>query len=191
MAKVIANDIKAGNIIEHRDSLWSVAKTEHTQPGKGGAYIQIEMKDILVGTKLNKRFRSGDKIERATVEEEEYQYLYSSGKLLVIMDTENYEQIEIQSSLLGEQVVFLKEEMLITIAKYKSKIIYARPPAQVVLAVKETEAVIKGQTASSSFKPAILENDIKIMVPPFIKPGDKIVVSTTDFTYIEKAKTAE
>lgn len=191
MTKVIANDIKAGSIIEHQDSLWSVAKTEHTQPGKGGAYIQIEMKDILTGTKLNKRFRSSDKIERATVEEAEYQYLYSSGTLLMVMESETYEQIEIAVSLLGEQAVFLKEDMVITVAKYKNKIIYARLPAQIALMVQETEAVIKGQTASSSFKPAILENNLKIMVPPFIKPKDKIVVSTTDFIYIEKAKTAE
>lgn len=186
--KINANSIRPGNILEYNGKLWVVAKIMHTQPGKGGAYIQVEMKDIQSGTKLNERFRSSEDVERATLEEAEYQYLFTDGEMINLMDTYSFEQISIPKDLVGDPAVFLQDGMMVTVMSYEGKIVSVELPSQVVLEITETEAVVKGQTAASSNKPAVLSNGVRIMVPPFIAAGNKVVVNTADRTYVERAK---
>jgi len=186
--KVGANTIRPGNVLEYKKNLWVVSKISHTQPGKGGAFVQVEMKDIINGTKLNERFRSADDVERAHLDEAEYQYLYTDGDDLILMDLTSYEQIHISKELVGEPVAFLKDEMMITVVSYNNKPIAVELPETVELSVEEADAVIKGQTASSSYKPAVMENGVRVMVPPFIEAGDKVVVRTADSTYLERVK---
>ena len=187
--KIEGNQIKIGNILEINNKLWRVTKTQHTQPGKGGAYIQVEMKAIKEGTKTNERFRSSENVERVILEEKKYQYLYSNEDKFYFMDTKNYEQIEIGEDIINEdQSKFLIENQEILLQLYDSIPVAIILPEHVNLKVIEADAVVKGQTAASSYKPAILEKGIKTSVPPFIEVGDVIVVSTTDSTYIEKSK---
>jgi elongation factor P len=186
--KVGANTIRPGNILVHNTKLWVVSKIAHTQPGKGGAYIQVEMKDIQQGTKLNERFRSSEDVERAQLEEKEYQYLYSEGDDLVLMDTETYEQINLPRELVGDPIAFLRDEMMITVVSFENKPIAVELPEQVIVEVVEADAVVKGQTAASSYKSATLEGDIKVLVPSFIEAGNRIVVKTADGAYVERAK---
>lgn len=186
--KISGNAIRPGNIIQHKNRLWVAVKTQHTQPGKGGAYLQVELKDIRDGTKLNERFRSSESVERVRLDEKEYQYLYEEGNSIALMDPESFEQLHLQKNLLGDSLPFLKDGMMLTVVSHEGDIVGAELPESVVMEIVEAEPVVKGQTASSSYKPAILENGVRIMVPPHIEAGVKVVVNTADGTYIERAK---
>ncbi|MDF3047673.1 MAG: elongation factor [Candidatus Midichloriaceae bacterium] len=186
--KIIANDIRVGNLLEHEGKLWVVLKTMHTQPGKGGAFMQVEMKDIRSGTKQNIRFRSSENVTRANLDQKTYQYLYENSGNLELMDKINYEQISLAKDLAGENFAFLQEGMDITVEFYGEEPISITLPELVTLEVEECEPVVKGQTATSSYKPAKLENGVRISVPQFINPGDKIVVRVETKEYMERAK---
>lgn len=187
--KINANSIRAGNVLELNGRLYLVTKTpDHTMPGKGGAFVQVEMKDIQSGTKINERFRSSETVERARLEQREFQYLFADGEQLNLMDTENFEQITINKDLVGEKIVYLKDDMIISVEFHEETPIRVALPETVVLEITEAEPVVKGQTAASSYKPALLENGIRIMVPPFIESGTKVVVRTEDDAYIERYK---
>ena len=186
--KIDGVSIRTGNVLDYKNKLWVVTKTQHTQPGKGGAYMQVEMKSIKEGTKLNERFRSDEKVEKVRLDQKEFQYLYAEGDQLVLMDNATYEQINIPSEQVGEQIAYLQDNMNVMVEFHEEEIIGIALPDQVTLAVSETEAVVKGQTAASSNKPAILENGVRVMVPPFINVGDRVIVNTADSSYIERAK---
>ena len=185
--KINGNDIRPGNVIQHKGELWSAVKIQAVKPGKGGAFAQVELKNLVTGSKLNERFRATETIERVRLDQNDYQYLYAEGEMLVFMDTTSYEQIELQKEFVGERAAFLQDGMMIKVESYEEKPIGVELPDQVTLEVAETEAVVKGQTAASSYKPAILENGIRVMVPPFIKQGEKIIVQTEDITYLRRA----
>ncbi|MEM7122848.1 MAG: elongation factor P [Pseudomonadota bacterium] len=186
--KIDGNAIRPGNVIEHKGRLLVATKIQHTQPGKGGAYLQVELKDIRDGTKLNERFRSSESVERVRLYDKPYQYLYADGDLYTFMDTETYEQITINGDMLGDQAAYLQDGMMVTVLSYEDEPISIELPETVTLAITETEAVVKGQTAASSYKPATLENGLRVMVPPHVEAGTRIVVSTVDSTYRERAK---
>lgn len=189
--KVNGNAIRPGNIIEHQGRLWKAVKIQHTQPGKGGAYLQVELKDIQSGTKLNERFRSSETVEKVRIDEKECQYLYPEGASLIFMDNETFEQFIVDESMLGEGLPFLKEGMAVTLETYEDEIVGIRLPKTVVLTVVEAEPVIKGQTATASYKPSVLEKGVRLMVPPYIAPGIKIVVNTEEMIYVERAQNTE
>lgn len=186
--KISGNEIRPGNIIEHNGRLWLAVKIQHTQPGKGGAYLQVELKDIKSGTKLNERFRSSESVERVRLDEKDYQFLFAEGDLLTFMDQENFEQIQVSASLLGDALPFLVESMIVSISSYEDELVGVRLPDTVIMRVEQADPVVKGQTASASYKPAILENGVRVMVPPHIETGTRIVVDTADATYVERAK---
>jgi elongation factor P len=186
--KILGNEIKSGMIIEHKDDLWSVLKTQHVKPGKGGAFNQVELKSVKKGTKLNERFRSSDNVERAILDEKNYQFLYEDEKNCHFMDQIDFEQIEISKSLLGEKNKLLKENMEVSVQFYEDQPLSVDLPISVELIIESTDAAIKGQTASSSYKPAKLENGISVMVPPFINSGDKIILDTRTLEYVKKIK---
>jgi elongation factor P len=187
--KIDGNQIKIGNILEINLKLWRVTKTQHTQPGKGGAYLQVELKNIKDGTKTNERFRSSESVERAVLEEKIYQFLYKNDEKYYFMNNESFEQIEIGEDIINEnQAKYLKENENIIIQLYESNPVFIVLPEHITFEVIESDAVIKGQTAASSYKPALLERNIKTSVPPFIQVGDKVVISTYDNSYLEKAK---
>ncbi len=187
--KITGNAVKTGMVIIKDDRLWKVTKTQHTQPGKGGAYVQAELKDILSGTKSNARFRSSENVERAVLEQYEYNYLYVDGDNFVFMNNETFEQIEINKSLIDENYIpYLQEGMNVQIERFQEQLIGIKLPDSVALEVVETEAVIKGQTVTTSYKPAVLENGVKTAVPPHINAGMKIMVNTSDNSYVEKVK---
>lgn len=185
--KISANDIRPGSVLEHEGNLWRVSKTMHTQPGKGGAYMQVEMKDIVNGTKTNIRFRTAETVERAVLEQRPMQFLYADSGMLYFMDNTTYEQVSISEEVAGEQTVWLQENMEVEIEMYNDAPISLSVPDKVVLEIVEADAVVKGQTASSSYKPAKLENGETILVPPFIESGTRVVVNTADGSYIERA----
>lgn len=186
--KLNANSVKPGHVIEHQNRLWRVVRTQHTMPGKGGAFVQMELKDVRSGTKLNERFRSSEAVEKAHLDTKDYQYLYMEGEMLALMDAETYEQIHINKELVGDQVVYLQDGMTLTVESHEGSPVGVALPEQVVLTVTEAEPVVKGQTAASSNKPAVLENGVRVMVPTFIAVGDKVVIRTEDSTYLERAK---
>ncbi|OJX14102.1 MAG: elongation factor P [Caedibacter sp. 37-49] len=186
--KINGNDIRPGNIIEHKSRLWVATKIQHTQPGKGGAYMQVELKDIRNGTKLNERFRSSETVERVRLDEKEYQYLYGADEELTFMDQETFDQITVNGSVVGEPAVYLQEGMIVTVSSYEGEIVSISLPDTVIVKIVEAEPVVKGQTAASSYKPAILENGVRVMVPPHVESGTRIVVNTADNTYVERAK---
>ena len=187
--KIGANELKVGNIIQHNNALWKVAKLAHTQPGKGGAYIQAELKNISNQSKLNERFRSSESIERVRSEQIEHQFLFRSGDDFTFMNSVNYEQTILNKSIIEDDTAnILEDGMNVIIEFFDEKPMNVNLPEQIILKIIETEAVVKGQTASSSYKPAILENGIKIMVPPFINPDDKIVLDTRTLEYVKKIK---
>ena len=186
--KILGNEIKPGMIIEHKNDLWAVLKTQHVKPGKGGAFNQVELKSIRKGTKLNERFRSSDSVERAVLDEKKFSFLYEDEKNCHFMDQTNFEQIAINKSLLGEKNKLLKENMAVNVHFYEDQALSVDLPSSVELTITNTDATIKGQTASSSYKPATLENGINIMVPPFINSGDKIILDTSTLEYIKKIK---
>ena len=186
--KILGNEIKPGMIIEHRNDLWSVLKAQHVKPGKGGAFNQVELKSVKKGTKLNERFRSSDSVERAVLDEKKFNFLYEDENNCHFMDQTNFEQIAINKSLLGEKNKLLKENMAVNVHFYEDQALSVDLPSSVELTITDTDATIKGQTASSSYKPATLENGINIMVPPFINSGDKIILDTSTLEYIKKIK---
>ena len=186
--KILGNEIKPGMIIEHKDDLWSVLKAQHVKPGKGGAFNQVELKSIKKETKLNERFRSSDSVERAILDEKKFSFLYEDEKNSHFMNQINFEQIAISKSLLGKKNKLLKENMEVNVHFYEDQALSVDLPNSVELTIESTDAAIKGQTASSSYKPATLENGINIMVPPFINSGDKIILDTNTLEYIKKIK---
>jgi elongation factor P len=188
MPKVIANSVRVGNIVQYENRLWKVCKTSHVKPGKGGAFNQMELKDIRVGTKLNERFRSADTVEVVRLDQKDFNYLYDAGDNVALMDPETYEQIEVNKEIFEEQLVYLQEGMKVVLEYFESEIISVTIPEHVVLEIKETESVVKGQTAAGGPKPAILENGIRLMVPTFMDAGEKIVVNTSTGEYVERAK---
>lgn len=186
--KINGNAIRIGNVIEHKDRLWVAVKTQAVKPGKGGAFNQVELKDIRNGTKLNERFRADEQVERVRLEQRPAQFLFAEENLLTFMDNETYEQTQISTDLIGENVVFLQDGMEVQIESYEGEPLSVQLPETVVLEIVEADAVVKGQTASSSYKPAVLENGVKILVPPHIESGTRVVVRTEDSTYVERAK---
>jgi elongation factor P len=187
--RINGNAIRPGNVIEHKDRLWVAVKTQHTQPGKGGAYLQVELKDIRDGTKLNERFRSSENVERVRLDQKEYQYLYAEDDNYTFMDTETYEQVALSKKLIDDQqAAYLQDGMMVTVESYEGEPLSFALPEHITLTVAEADPVIKGQTAASSFKPAQMDNGVRVMVPPHIETGMRIVVATADGTYVERAK---
>jgi elongation factor P len=185
--KISGVDIRPGNILEYEGGIWKVAKIQHTQPGKGGAYMQVEMKNLQDGRKTNVRFRSADTIERVRLDTKDFQFLYHDGDMLVFMDKDNYEQINLPADLVGEAAAFLQDGMDVTLEMWEEKPISVDLPTQVEATIVEADAVVKGQTASSSYKPALLDNGVRVMVPPHIGSGTRIVVDVYERTYVGKA----
>lgn len=186
--KINANTIRPGNVIQHDGGLWVAVKTAHVKPGKGGAFATVELKNLIDGRKLNERFRSADTVERVTLEQKDFQYLYEQGDALVFMDEKTYDQIELQKDWVGEdQVRFLHDGMVVTVEFHEERPIGIELPDSVVLQVVETEPTVKGQTASSSYKPAKASNGMRIMIPPYMGEGEKIVVSTETGEYLRRA----
>ena len=186
--KISGVDIRPGNIIEYEGGIWRAVKIQHTQPGKGGAYMQVEMKNLIDGRKTNVRFRSAETVERVRLDQKDFQFLFQSDDMLTFMDNETYEQIELSAEFVGERAAFLQDGMAVTLELYEDKPIGINLPEQVTLEVTETEPTIKGQTAASSYKPALLENGVRTMVPPFVGVGEKIVVDTNEVTYVKRAE---
>jgi len=187
--KIDGNAIRPGMVIEHQGRLWRATKIAHTQPGKGGAYLQVELKDIRSGTKLNERFRSSEKVERARLEQRDFQFLFADGDMYTFMDNETYDQFTLSEEMIGEtQVVFLQDGMEVTVESHEGDPIGVKLPDTVVLEITEADAVVKGQTASSSYKPAVLENGLRTLVPPHIGTGTRVVINTSDGSYVERAK---
>lgn len=185
--KIAGNAIRPGNVIEHQGGLWKAVRIQHTQPGKGGAYMQVELKNLRDGRKLNERFRSADAVERVRLDQKDYQYLFEADGKYTFMDTETFDQIEINGELIGEQAAFLQDGMMVIVESYEGEAIGVSLPEFVTLQVVETEPVVKGQTATSSYKPAKMDNGGRVMVPPFINTGDRIIVATADSTYSKRA----
>ena len=185
--KISGVDIRPGNIIEYEGGIWKVAKIQHTQPGKGGAYMQVEMKNLQDGRKTNVRFRSADTVEKVRLDTKEFQYLYEDGPLLVFMDGDTFEQINLESDLLGDAKEFLQDGMQVTLELWDEKPISVALPDQIEAEIVEADAVVKGQTASSSYKPAVLDNGVRVMVPPHIGAGTRIIVDVYERTYVSKA----
>ncbi len=186
--KILGNEIKPGMIIEHKNDLWTVLKAQHVKPGKGGAFNQLELKSIKKGTKLNERFRSSDSVERAILDDRKYNFLYEDDSSCHFMDQTNFEQIQIKKNLLGDKSKLLKENMEVNVQFYEEEPLSVDLPSSVELKIATTDAAIKGQTASSSYKPATLENGINILVPPFINADDKIILDTRTLEYVKKIK---
>ena len=184
--KISGNEIKSGMILEHKNDLWEVLKTQHVKPGKGGAFNQVEMKSINKDTKLNERFRSSDDIERAIIEEIDYNFLYEDKGEFYFINNNTFEQINLKRELMGEKSKFLSEGLEVKIGIHNDVPIKIDLPNQINCKIESTDVALKGQTVSSSYKPAILENGIKIQVPPFIENGDTIIVDTRSIEYIKK-----
>ena len=187
MPKINGNEIKIGNILEHNNSIWTAVKVDHVKPGKGGAFAQVELRNLRNGSKLNDRFRSADKVERVRLEQKDQQFLYENDGMLVFMDTETYEQIELPADLLGDRRPFLQDGMTIVMEFHEEEALNATLPQKVICKIVETEPVVKGQTAANSFKPAVLDNGVKVMVPPFVGQDEDIVVNTETMEYAERA----
>ncbi len=184
--KINANEIKTGMLVEFKNELWEILKTQHVKPGKGGAFNQVEMKSIKNGTKLNERFRSNDTIEKASIDEQKYVFLYVENDKFYFMDQENFEQIEVKKVVIGDKDKMLSENMEVLISFYEEEPISLLLPNQISCEVSDTEVALKGQTVSSSYKPAILNNGLKVQVPPFINNGDKILIDTRSLEYVKK-----
>jgi elongation factor P len=186
--KINGNEIRPGNVIEHQSSLWVAVKAQAVKPGKGPAYAQVELKNLINGSKLNERFRASETVERVRLEQQDYQFLYREGDRLVFMDSETYEQLEIAEDFVGERAAFLQDGMIVTVESHEGRPIGISLPDHVTLQVTEADAVVKGQTASASYKPAMLENGVRVMVPPFIVAGERVIVDTNEITYVRRAE---
>jgi elongation factor P len=185
--KISGVDIRPGNIIEYEGGIWRAVKIQHTQPGKGGAYMQVELKNLIDGRKTNVRFRSAETVERVRLDTKDYQFLFADSDMLTFMDKDNYEQISLPRDLLGDAAAFLQDGMDVVMELYNEKPISVQLPDQVEATIVEADAVVKGQTASSSFKPAVLDNGVKVLVPPHITAGTKIVVDVYNREYVRRA----
>lgn len=185
--KINGNEIKPGNVIEHNNSLWVAVRCNAVKPGKGGAFNQVELKNLIDGTKLNERFRSAETVEKVRLEQSDFTFLYQQAESLVFMNTKTYDQIELAKDFVGERAAFLQDGMKITLELHNEKPIGVSLPDQVTVAIAEADPVIKGQTATATYKPAILENGIKIMVPPFVSAGERVIVDTNELIYLRRA----
>ncbi len=185
--KISGVDIRPGNIIEYEGGIWRAVKIQHTQPGKGGAYMQVELKNLVDGRKNNVRFRSAETVERVRLDTKDFQFLYHDGDMLVFMDKENYEQVSLPEDLLGEPAAFLQDGMDVVMELYNEKPISVQLPDTIEATIVEADAVVKGQTASSSYKPAVLDNGVRVMVPPHVASGTRIVVDTNSREYVRRA----
>ncbi|MBC7506075.1 MAG: elongation factor P [Sandarakinorhabdus sp.] len=186
--KINSVEIRPGNILEYQGGLWRAVKIQHTQPGKGGAYMQVELKNLIDGRKTNERFRSAESVEKVRLDTRDFQFLYAEGEQLTFMDKLNYDQVSLPRDLLGDAADFLQDGMDVVMETYDEKPISVQLPDTIEAVIRDTEAVVKGQTASSSYKPAILENGVRVMVPPFINAGTKIVVDTYEREYVRRAE---
>ena len=184
--KINAGEIRVGMLLEYKDDLWQVLKTQHVKPGKGGAFAQVEMKSLNKNTKLNERFRSSETVEKASLEETTFNYLYSDEANYFFMDPKTFEQIEIKKETVGDKGKLLTENLQVSVSFYNEKPLSIELPNQVHCKIKTTDAALKGQTVSSSYKPATLDNGLNIQVPPFIEAGDEIIVDTRNLEYIKK-----
>ena len=184
--KINANEIRVGMLIEYKNDLWQVLKTQHVKPGKGGAFAQVEMKSINKNTKLNERFRSSETVEKASLNEIKYNFLYEDEDKYFFMDPVSFEQIEVKKNIVGEKGKLLTENLEVTISFYDEKPMSVDLPNQVTCKIDTTEAALKGQTVSSSYKPAVLINGLSVQVPPFIESGDEIIIDTRNLEYIKK-----
>ena len=184
--KIYASEIRVGMLIEYKDDLWQVLKTQHVKPGKGGAFAQIEMKSVNKNTKLNERFRSSESVEKASLDENKFNYLYEDDSDYYFMDPKTYEQINLKKNIIGEKGKMLTENLEVSISFYNEKPLAIELPNQVTCKIETTDVSLKGQTVSSSYKPATLDNGINIQVPPFIESGDKIIVDTRTMEYVKK-----
>ncbi|MGR3636247.1 MAG: elongation factor P [Shimia sp.] len=187
MPKINGNEIRPGNVLDHNDGLWAAVKVDHVKPGKGGAFAQVELRNLRNGSKLNERFRSADKVERVRLEQKDQQFLYEDDGMLMFMDTETYEQIQLPAEILGDRRPFLQDGMTIVVEFHEEEALNAKVPQKVICKIVETEPVVKGQTAANSFKPAILDNGVKVMVPPFVGQDESIVINTDSMEYSERA----
>jgi elongation factor P len=185
--KINGNEIRPGNVIQHKGALWVAVKANAVKPGKGPAYAQVELKNVLDGTKLNERFRASETVERVRLEQKNYQFLFADGDMLTFMDTDTYDQINIPRDFLEERAAFLQDGMMVNVESHEGRPIGVTLPDQVTLEVVEADPVVKGQTAASSYKPAKLENGVRVMVPPFIQTGERVVVDTNELTYVRRA----
>lgn len=188
MPSINGNAIRPGFVIEHQKGLWVAVKIQHTQPGKGGAFLQVELKNLQDGRKMNERFRATETVERVRLDEADYQFLFKTGEDVTLMSQETFEQISVSSALVGDPVRFLKEGMLVTVCSHEGDIVSVSLPDKVDFEIVEAEPVVKGQTASASYKPAILENGVRVMVPPHIERGTRIIINTEDGTYVERVR---
>ncbi|MDB9745397.1 elongation factor P [Candidatus Pelagibacter sp.] len=184
--KIYASEIRVGMLIEYKDDLWQVLKTQHVKPGKGGAFAQVEMKSVNKNTKLNERFRSSESVEKASLDETKFNYLYEDETDYYFIDPKSYEQINIKKETVGEKGKMLTENLEVNISFYNEKPLTVELPNQVTCTIETTDVALKGQTVSSSYKPATLDNGVNIQVPPFIESGDKIIVDTRTMEYIKK-----
>ena len=184
--KQYASEIRVGMLIEYKNDLWQVLKTQHVKPGKGGAFAQVEMKSVNKNTKLNERFRSSESVEKATLDETKFNYLYGDETDYYFMDPKTYEQINIKKETIGEKGKMLTENLEVSISFYNEKPLTVELPNQVTCTIDTTDVALKGQTVSSSYKPATLDNGVNIQVPPFIESGDKIIVDTRTMEYVKK-----
>ena len=185
--KINGNEIRPGDVVEHAGGLWAAVRTAHVKPGKGGAFNQVELKNLIDGTKLNERFRAAETVERIRLEMKDFTFLYAEGDSLVFMDIETYEQLELQKDFVGDRAAFLQDGMKVTVKMHEERAIGIALPDQVTLLITEADPVVKGQSATSSYKPAVMENGVRVMVPPFIDAGERIVVDTTEITYVRRA----
>ena len=188
MAKITGNEISPGTLIEFDGGLWMAVKTQKVKPGKGGAYNQVELKNIETGTKLNERFRSSEMVEEIHLDKKDFQFLFAGGDTLTFMDMESYEQIELAADFVGDQAQFLADGMKVMLRLHEGRPLSIQLPQQVTVTVAEADPVLKGGTAAPSFKSAVLENGMKIQVPPFIGAGERIVVATEDGSYVRRAE---
>ncbi|HUI19724.1 MAG TPA: elongation factor P [Methylocella sp.] len=188
MPKINGNQITAGAVISHDNGLWVAVKTNAVKPGKGGAFNQVELKNLIDGRKLNERFRADETVESIDLELKDFSYLYAQGDVLVFMDLESYEQIELASDWVGERAAFLQEGMKVTLQMHDGRPISIRFPPHVTLKIIEADPVVRGQSAAASYKPAVLENGLRILVPPFIESGESIVVDTSEVSYMRRAE---
>src|SRR6476660_8477456 len=185
--KISGVDIRPGNIIEYEGGIWRAVKIQHTQPGKGGAYMQVELKNLIDGRKNNVRFRSAETVERIRLDTKDFQFLFHDGDMLVFMDKETYEQVSLPEDLIGEPAAFRQDRMDVIMEPHEERPISVQLPDTIEATIVEADAVVKGQTASSSYKPAMLDNGVRVMVPPHISAGTKIVVDVYEQTYVRRA----
>ena len=184
--KINAGEIRVGMLLEYKNDLWQVLKTQHVKPGKGGAFAQVEMKSVGKNTKLNERFRSSETVEKASLEETDFNYLYNDESNYIFMNPKTYDQIEIKKDIVGEKGKLMTENLDVSVSFYNDKPISVELPNQVTCKIETTDVALKGQTVSSSYKPATLDNGLNIQVPPFIESGDEVIIDTRTFKYIKK-----